>query len=177
MKKLIAVSLTLAALTLVSRPALAEEKNPAKLFGMLTSKLESFKDMGAKYKEDAKFKEFIKYTCQKGNLLGGVFGVCRSGEGVVCGFKKEAYVACSLVCGGLAQGMKEADGFDASKCVTKQGKDKWGFANHEAAIAWAKGELKTKASTLGPVAKLCPMLKKVLGSLPPEVKSFAEACP
>ena len=176
MKKLVAVSLTLAALTLVSRPALAEERNPAKLFGMLTTKLESFKDMGAKYKEDAKFKEFIKYTCQKGNLLGGVFGVCRSGEGVVCGFKKEAYVACSIICHGLAGGMKESEGFAESKCVG-QGKTKWGFADPDAAIDFAITEIKTKAATLGPVQKICPAFKAISSKLPAKLQKFEEACP
>src|SRR5438445_9407283 len=121
MKKLIVVLTALLAFALFVRPAAAEEKNPGKLFKMLEDKLAAFQDMGAKYQENAKFKEFIKYTCQKGSLFGGVFGVCRSGEGIVCGHKKEAFVACSLICGGLAKGMKEADGFEASKCVTKHG--------------------------------------------------------
>src|SRR5205085_2063694 len=130
MKKLIVVVSALSAFALFVRSAAAEEKNPGKLFKMLEDKFAAFKDLGPKYQENAKFKEFIKHTCQKGNLFGGVFGVCRSGEGIVCGFKKEAFVACSLVCGGLAKGMKEAAGFEESKCVTKHDK-KWGFEGQE----------------------------------------------
>lgn len=177
-KRRIAVAfLTLLVGVPMPRPAVAEEKDPNKLFGMLASKIESLTPLPGNFKEDAKFKEFIKYTCQKGNFFKGVFGVCHSAEGAVCGFKKEAYVACSLLCGELAKGMPEAEGFATSQCVTKHGKDKWGFANHEGAVQWAKGALKTAPASLGPVQKLCPLVKKVADRLPPAVKEFAAACP
>jgi hypothetical protein len=175
------VAIFASALTLVfvAQPAAAEEKNPGKLEKMLTAKLGSKIDFikDAKFKQNKQFKDFIKYTCQKGNAFGGTFGVCRSGEGVVCGAKKEAYVACAVVCGVLGASMSESAGFAESKCVTKHGKDKWGFENHEAAVEWAKEQIKAKGQNVGPVVKLCAALKPHMASLPGEVKSFAEACP
>ena len=166
------------ALCLAAAPAAAkEEKDPNKLFSMLTDKLGALKDLKGNIKEDKNFKEAIKYTCQKGNMLSGVFGVCRSAEGAVCGLKKEAYVACSIVCGAIAGDMKEAEGFAESKCVTKHGDKKWGFANHKAAIEWAKGEVKAKAASVPALAKICTAFKKVSDKLPAEAKEFEAACP
>ncbi len=176
MKKIAALASALLALAFLAGPARAEEKNPNKLFAALEAKFSEFETMGANFKTNPKFAQLVKYTCQKGNAFGGTFGVCRSGEGVVCGFKKEAYVACAMFCGTLAAGMKEADGFGESKCVTKQGKDKWGFADHQAAVTWAKVTVKANAQQLGFVQKLCPMLKKVSAKLPADLKEFAESC-
>jgi hypothetical protein len=179
MKKILVALSALFVLSLFAQPARAEEKNPNKLMKMLEDKLGSKLDFikDAKYKENKQFKEFIKYSCQKGSLLGGVFGVCRSGEGIVCGAKKEAYMACAVLCGILGEGMAESAGFAESKCVTKHGKDKWGFADHHAAIAEAKNEIKAKAATVGPIVKLCNALKPVIAKLPANVKEFAESCP
>lgn len=166
------------ALCLAAGPAAAkEEKDPNKLFGMLTAKLGSVSDVKGKLQEDKNFKEVIKYTCQKGSMLSGVFGVCRSAEGAVCGLKKEAYVACSIICGSIAGGMKESEGFAESKCVTKHGDKKWGFADHKAAIEWAKTEVKTKAATVPALVKICGAFKKISDKLPPEAKQFEDACP
>jgi hypothetical protein len=178
MKKILAALTAVLALVLAAGPAAAkEEKDPNKLFSMLTEKLGSVSNVKGKLQEDKNFKEVIKYTCQKGNMLSGVFGVCRSAEGAVCGLKKEAYVACSIICGSIASGMKEAEGFAESKCVTKHGNGKWGFANHKAAIEWAKTEVKTKASTVPALVKVCGAFKKVSDKLPAEAKQFEEACP
>ena len=170
MKKLLAALTAVLALCLAAGPAAAkEEKDPNKLFSMLTDKLSSFSNIKGKLQDDKNFKEVIKYTCQKGNMLSGVFGVCRSAEGAVCGLKKEAYVACSIICGAVASGMKESEGFAESKCV-QQGQKKWGFANHKAAIDWAKTEVKTKAATVPALVKICGAFKKVSDKLPAEAK-------
>jgi hypothetical protein len=177
MKKILVVLTAAFALSLLARPAHAEEKNPNKLFTMLTDKLASVGAMAGEVKTNPKFKEFIKYTCQKGSMLGGVFGVCRSGEGVVCGLKKEAFVACSIICGTIAGDMAEAAGFAESKCVVKHGKEKWGFADHHAAVQFAKDEIKTKAATVPALVKICGVVKKIAPKLPPEAQEFASACP
>ena len=178
MKNFVITLSAVLALCLAAGPASAgEEKDPNKLFSMLTDKLASLKDLTGDLKSNPKFKEAIKYTCQKGSMMSGVFGVCRSAEGAVCGLKKEAYVACAIVCGAVAGDMKEAEGFAESKCVTKHGDKKWGFADHKAAIAWAKTEVKTKASTVPALAKICAAFKKVADKLPAEAKEFEAACP
>ena len=180
MKKLLVVALAAFAFSLAARPAYAEEKNPGKLFQMLTDKLSNVgatvASMSGEAKSNPKFKEFIKYSCQKGNLFGGVFGVCRSGEGAVCSLKKEAFVACSILCGSVAGDMAEAAGFAESKCVSKYAA-KWGFADHKAAVEWAKAEIKTKAATVPVLVKVCGVIKSIAPKLPAEAQQFASSCP
>jgi hypothetical protein len=174
MKKILVALSSLVALALFATPAqAAEEKNPNKLMTQLTGKLGEFKNFGANYDKNPNFQKAMKYICQKGSAFSGVFGVCRSGEGIVCGAKKEAFVACSIVCSALA---KNYEGFDNSKCVSKHA-SKWGFTTPQDAVAFAKTEIANKAGTLGPVKALCPMLKKIGTHLPPELHELATACP
>ena len=146
------------------RPAAAAD-NAATLFNKLTSSLGGAIQAGTAGKDKA-----LKNICQKGNLMGGVFGVCRSGEGVVCGFKQEAFALCSVICGSIGANYQ---GFNESKCVTKHG-SKYNFGG-KSPTEWAAARIVEKAGAGQNLAKVCGLIK-THGAKVSQLAPLTKAC-
>ena len=163
----ITVSIAFAAIILVAagRPAAAAE-SASGLFEKLTSSFSGVQQAGAANKEKA-----LKHICQKGNFLGGVVGICRSGEGIVCGFKQEAFALCSVICGSIGANYQ---GFNDSKCVTKHG-SKFDFGG-KTPVEWAAARIVEKAGAAGQhLGSVCGLLK-THGSSISQLAPLTKAC-
>jgi hypothetical protein len=149
------------ALLATARPASAEGANA--IFAKLEAALSGPQSAAAKEKA-------LKNICQKGNAFGGTFGLCRSGEGIVCGFKQEAFALCSIICGDIG---KNYQGFNDSKCVTKHG-SKFDF-NGQTKAQWIAAKLGAKAKQNPQLAKVCNLIK-THGAKVSQLKPLVDAC-
>ena len=162
--KTFVVGLVTALALVAARPAAAAD-NASALFTKLTSALAPAMQAGTGAKDKA-----LKNICQKGNLLGGTFGVCRSGEGIVCGFKQEAFALCSVICGSIGANYQ---GFNDSKCVTKHG-SKYNFGG-KSPTEWAAARIVEKAGAGQNLAKVCGLLKAHGGNVS-QLAPLTKAC-